>query len=144
MPDRKGRLPLHIAIKHRASLKVVKALLAKYPDGAKKKDGGGKLPLHVALGWRNEEQNVESLKLVSLLLYYHPSAVSLPDPEHRPPLVALAIIWGPSLCAEFCRHCGAAGTSRHDTNAWHEVVKVSSLVVEPVWGPTCICQVDTM
>ena len=48
--DGVGRLPLHHAAGGRASIAVVRALVAAYPDAAKVKDRSGQLPLHHAAG----------------------------------------------------------------------------------------------
>ena len=73
--DRRGRLPLHLAISHwrqhtavvsPASAEVVKLLLDAHPEGAKVKDSDGELPLQKAIMGR------ASAEVVKLLREAHP------------------------------------------------------------------------
>lgn len=45
LPDHNGRLPLHLACSHGASLKVMQTLLMEYPEAVQIKDNWGKTPL---------------------------------------------------------------------------------------------------
>jgi hypothetical protein len=45
LPDHNGRLPLHLACCHGASLKVIQTLLMEYPEAVQIKDNWGKTPL---------------------------------------------------------------------------------------------------
>ena len=56
---------MHCAIKNKAPLEVVAALLKAFPEGTKEKDNDGKLPLHHAA------ENQAPLEVVAALLKGH-------------------------------------------------------------------------
>jgi len=59
--DKIGRLPLHIAVRHRAHSKVVGVLLAAHPEGSRTQASDGSLPIHLACVYGECCQVLESL-----------------------------------------------------------------------------------
>ena len=56
VPDKYGRLPLHVALEEKAPLSIIKALLKANADAISIRDSRGRLPLHLAIErqwWRN-------------------------------------------------------------------------------------------
>jgi len=73
-------LPLHLAVKYHAPLKVIKLIQSLYPEAAKRKDDKGRLPLHYAA--LNHYQEA-----VSFLLSVYPEGAEVTEEsEGRTPL----------------------------------------------------------
>ena len=78
IPDGKfTQLPLHHAVRKKASLAVVQELLRVFPEGAERKTKDGLLPLHHAT--RKAKKNKEALNVVKELLASYPDGAQVPD-----------------------------------------------------------------
>ena len=75
------RLPLHIAVEHRADIAVIDLLYEAFPAAVHTKDGRGMLPLHCAC-----EIGCE-VRLVKKLVDWYPTAVEEVDQRGRAPLM---------------------------------------------------------
>lgn len=67
--DKFGRVPLHYALAHGASLKVIESLLNVYPEACRVRDVKGWLPLHVIC------QRADSVAKVKVVHRAYPEAV---------------------------------------------------------------------
>jgi ankyrin repeat protein len=95
--DRNGRLPLHLAVIHRAELPVVRALVDMYPDALREPvdDKTGHLPLHCALlnGYTGIHEGVlidverhSRPDVTAFLVRRYPAAVRVRTPNGHLPL----------------------------------------------------------
>ena len=66
---------------HRAPVKVVRALIAAYPEASAEPDGDGRLPLYLAAACRGADSS-----LVATLIRAHDRATTQPDAEGMLPL----------------------------------------------------------
>jgi hypothetical protein len=89
--DCDGNFPLHVAVKGKSTLQVVRLLLDGWKGALQEKDLLGKVPLHLAAGWNS------SLDVVKLLHMEFPEAIQKRDdlfgnlPLHK------AAKWNPSI-----------------------------------------------
>jgi len=74
------RIPLHIAVKSRASEEVIRFLVQSYPDGVKRKDSLGRIPLHYAIS------NSLPINIVRFLIDACPELIAAPDNTGWTPL----------------------------------------------------------
>ena len=67
-----GKMPLHLAARHGASVAVVGRLLQHHPHAAAAKDRHGYLPLHLALGAVHPHVIKASAEAIGMILAAHP------------------------------------------------------------------------
>jgi ankyrin repeat protein len=75
-----GDLPIHLAVQSKATVAIIRSLIAAFPDGLKMKDRDGDLPLHFAV------RNSCYLEEIDLLISSHPLAVCVQNKDRELPL----------------------------------------------------------
>jgi len=83
----KGSLPIHLALRSRQPLEVLRLLVQAYPQGAQAQDEFGSLPLHLALSGDGA-----SSEIAFELLRLHPEGARTADPVNSMLPIHLALM----------------------------------------------------
>lgn len=123
--DRNGDLPLHLAIRCRTPLPVLKRITAEYQPAMRARNTAGDLPLHVAVQQLHDQYRCP-FDTIAWLVKHYPQACSSVDSAQELPLhVAVRTGATPATIHLLVRQCSAACREGDQHGDWplHSAVR---------------------